>query len=49
MDARARGKYSEFACSEARRPENPVTKAIQTFRITLEARPPRRRRLWKGG
>ncbi|KAL0133025.1 hypothetical protein PUN28_000637 [Cardiocondyla obscurior] len=32
--ARARGKYSEFACSEARRPENPVTKAIQTFRIT---------------
>lgn len=40
--ARARGKYSEFACSEARRPENPVTKAIQTFRIT------HRRRPWKG-
>lgn len=36
--SRARGKYSEFACSEARRPENPVTKAIQTFRITREAR-----------
>lgn len=36
---RARGKYSEFACSEARSPENPVTKAIQTFRITREARP----------
>lgn len=42
--AHARGKYFEFACSEARRPENPVTKAIQTFRITREARLSRRRR-----